>query len=153
MNGLMTMTALLSSEWSVCFSLQPWNIRNKQIIPWRYWFEHVPSSFRTLCSQCLLEKAIWDSGEKKSEQNDMIKNTGSYVAFLKGFWELFRGNANLFKHLFMLRSFLALASSALLLSTLSVLMGEWVVCRTVVLKKTIIKPWQLYSQGSQNNSE
>lgn len=129
----MTMTAQLSSEWSVCFSLQSWNIKNKQIISWQYWLGYVPSIFRTLCSQCLLEKAIWDSGEMRSEQNDMIKNTGGYVAFSKGCWYLCRGNANLFKYLFMLRSFFALTSSALLLSTLSVLMGEWAVCRTAVL--------------------
>ena len=71
----------------------------------------MPRIFGTWCSKWPLEEGMGDREERVSELN-MIKNTVSSVAFLKGCWELFRGNASLFKRLFVLKSFSTLASSA-----------------------------------------
>ena len=115
--------------------------KNKQKIPWRCLFGPVPRIFGTRCSKWPLEEGMGDRGERVSELNDMIKNTVGSVAFLKGCWELFRGNASLFKHPFVLKSFSTLASSAF--------SSQHFLCQRVNWKCAELMSWKNYGMASR----
>lgn len=100
----------------------------------------MPRIFGTWCSKWPLEEGMGDREERVSELN-MIKNTVSSVAFLKGCWELFRGNASLFKHLFVLKSFSTLASSAF--------SSQHFLCQRVNWRCAELMSWKNYGMASR----